>query len=402
MTRRLRLFVIAGAALAAAGCANLGLNPFPGKALTPEDGKELGLDPFPEPMHPKGSSDIGLDPFPGRPLTPDDGKSLGLDPFPAPKPRKAPRAAPAPKPAPAAPAAAEVPAPAPAAPPPPPEPPPAPAAPPLRLKFSAGAVSHYTVNMDMSMKMPMLGDNPMAMKMGMDCRQEVSEVRAGGEAVVSSTFEAIRFGMANPMFGELSFDSADPGSVEEAKGNPIGAQVAGPVLGMVGRSVRMVQEPSGKVLEVAGLEALTEGMSGGMGMEPSTFTGLTAPFSDEPVREGLEWPFRTEAQSPMGTLTSEGTMRVTSWNAATGKAVISSKAKVTHRPPEKPAAEGDMQAQMMAMMKITDASTEGELVFDVGRGMVLSNSVSSRMKMENPMMGGEMSVEVKGGMKLVE
>jgi hypothetical protein len=76
---RFRAIAVVGAAVLAAGCARLGLNPLP--ANTETGGMEHGLNPFPEPMHPKGTADVGLDPFPN-PVHSGESSEMGITPFP--------------------------------------------------------------------------------------------------------------------------------------------------------------------------------------------------------------------------------------------------------------------------------------------------------------------------------
>ena len=99
MKQGLALLGLSAAAAAFAGCANLGMDPWPDvppeqqgdvqlgldpfpKAMHPHESAFIGLDPFPKPMHPEGQGAVGLNPFPGA-MHKGESANLGLDPFPA-------------------------------------------------------------------------------------------------------------------------------------------------------------------------------------------------------------------------------------------------------------------------------------------------------------------------------
>ena len=176
---------------------------------------------------------------------------------------------------------------------------------------------------------------------------------------------------------------------------------------MVGKSVEVTLDRSGKTVSVSMGEMgqMMSGLGGGMGGDMSgQMTGIPGSFPETPIFEGLSWPLHQEQQSPMGTLTTDGTMTVRKWDAAGGIATIDFEGAVVHTPAEKrddAAEQGDMAAQMAAMIKIKEAKTSGQIVFDVGHGRLVTSRSTMSMAMEHPMMGGDMTMEAKVDLSLL-
>lgn len=390
MMRRLGVL---GLVVLGAGCAGTGLTPFPEEVAQGER-KPIGLDPFPAPRKASTRS-VGLSAFPEVDSS-KARKPIGLDPFPAPKGAK-PAGASAPAKAPAAAPPAAKPEEKPAA-----KPAEAPAAAPrIAFKFEKGATSRYRTTIDTTMKNPMFGENGLKMKMGMDLRQEVRDIRADGAGVVASTFESVAMEMDNPMMGAFKFDTRDGESMKKAKENPMLGQMVDLFSGMVGKSLEITMDRSGNVLAMGDMKELLGSLGAAMGGDMSNqMSGVPSPFPETPIFEGLSWPLHQEQANPMGKMVTDGTMKVKAWDPATGMATIQIEGTVTLSAPEN-ADEGDMAAQMAAMIKMKDAKMSGTMVFDVGRGRLESSHTVMSMAMENPMMGGDMTVEAVADMALI-
>ncbi len=408
-----RVLVSLAAALAVGGCANLGVNPFP-KDVDPGHGMKHGLDPFPDhAMNPRPTRSMNWTVFP-KPKA-DSGRRIGLDPFPLGKdkvaakacggrcsvgcamPCCAGKAAPAPKTISLMPKggmASPAPAPAPVA--------AVPAVTTLLLKFEEGATRRYLMNMDTLMKAPVFGEDGMSMKMGMEMKQTMGKAREDGAAPVTSTIESVSMEVSNPMTGVLKVDTRDEASMKAAEENPMLGQMVSGLKMIVGKTMQVTISARGEVLETAGVDELMAGFGGGMGGGASgaQLTGLPAAFPAGPVHEGMSWPFEQSQPNPMGTMTTKGLMMVKSLDAATGLAVITLEGLIEVAPVENPDPD-DMQAQMMAMIKIKNAKISGEIRFDTKGGFLRSSLTDMTMEMENPMVG-DMTVDAKVTLSLVE
>ncbi|NUN53390.1 MAG: hypothetical protein HUU06_11475, partial [Planctomycetaceae bacterium] len=281
--------------------------------------------------------------------------------------------------------------------------PPAPAGTFLRLAFEPGVSRRYRMDMDTLMKTPMFGEEGMTMKMGMDMKQTVGKVKEDGSAQVLSVIESISMEMANPMTGVIKVDTKDEASMKEAESNPMLGQMVGGLKQIVGKSMDMTMKPSGECVEIKGVDELMAGLSGGMGGSGGAqMTGIPSPFPEGSVTEGQEWPFEQSQESPLGTMVTTGKMKVKSLSKDTGIAVLSIDGTVAVKPSEEEADPEDMQAQMMAMIKVKNAKMSGEMTFDSRGGFLRKSTTLMTMDMENPMMGGDMAVEAKVVMSLLE
>ena len=92
-----------------------------------------------------------------------------------------------------------------------------------------------------------------------------------------------------------------------------------------------------------------------------------------------------------------GTLKA--WDAATGMATIDFEGTVAQGAADKEPDEGDMQAQMAAMVKIKESKVSGRMVFDVRRGRLVGSKTVMSMAMENPM--GDMTTEVTADLALI-
>jgi len=413
-----RLAVPVLGALLLAGCSSAGLNPFPDRVDSAP--RDFGLNPFPPAVNPAGTEGCGLTPFPEHVDTAGR-RSFGLDPFPGggedrgckdcpgcdrcrgskavavAKGTGTPPAAPAPaKTGASAGAAPVVPAKA-------PEPPPAPPAERLRLKFTAGTSNRYRNTMEMSISMPAMGEMADTQtKTEMEMTQKVVSLDDAGRGVVESTFDALAFTMTNVMFGELAFDTRKPETIEEFGASPI-AQMQPAIMELpklVGKKVTVHMGTDGTVGESSGFDSL--GSMGGMGggFNPSSVSGISAAFPDDPVKVGLAWDFEISMPAgPIGSVNTKGTMTVTAWDPVTRIAVVSAAATMSialpaaakeGETPENP--EEAMQAEMLSKLRIKEGETKSESTYDLARGVLLSSKGTSKMVMEmpNPMMEGEM------------
>jgi hypothetical protein len=167
--------------------------------------------------------------------------------------------------------------------------------------------------------------------------------------------------------------------------------------------MEITMKPSGECVEIKGMDDLMSGLGGGMGgSSGAQMTGIPTPFPAGPVTEGMEWPFEQEQESPMGTMVTSGRMKVKSLAKDTGIAVLSIDGTVAVKPSEEEPDPEDMQAQMMAMIKVKNAKMSGEMTFDSKGGFLRRSTTLMTMDMENPMMGGDMSVEAKVLLSLLE
>ena len=239
-------------------------------------------------------------------------------------------------------------------------------------------------------------------------RWKVLEVADNGDATIEVTTDRVHGTIANPM-GTTSFDSAS----DEAPPDPTTRILAA----QAGISFRFVLTPSGELVSIEGaeemrklaLEAMPEDQRGfaasivdemfnDEAMENMLRQGFQS-FPTEPVGPGDSWDRSMSMKLPMiGTMTTAMTMtldRVERRDGAT-IAVIAWTGTMELTP--------DAGGGFPGTIHLSSADMTGTSEFDVDRGLVLANTMSSVMQMAVSAAGQEMVMNMNMNMnvKLVE
>jgi len=239
-------------------------------------------------------------------------------------------------------------------------------------------------------------------------RWKVLEVADNGDATIEVTTDRVHGTIANPM-GVMSFDSASDETPTDPTSRILVAQA--------GISFTLVLTPSGEVVSIGGteemrdlvFETIPEGQRGMVApmldemftdeaMENMLRQGFQA-FPAEPIGPGDSWDRSMSMKLPMiGTMSTAMTMtldRIERRDGAT-VAVIGWTGTMELLPDEGGGFPGTID--------LSNAAMSGTSEFDVDRGVVISNTMSSLMQMAVSVAGQEMVMDMNMTLdfKLVE
>ena len=229
----------------------------------------------------------------------------------------------------------------------------------------------------------------------------VDGVAPNGVASVHETVGSIRSELTAPN-GKVVVDTATP---SETTKDPIADAMSKMLTAVVGQTIHIVLGPDGTVRSVEGGARLLERVitAGGATRETAMASqALTALYSDEALRSMLEQSFPKLPVQPLkpgetwtgqlalgnqtvGRIAAALTFTLKSLDGAgdTKRATITTAMKLTQA--VKPPAGGATRATLT----LGDSHGEGEIVVDVARGRIVSNTMQTEMPSTVSMIGPE-------------
>lgn len=214
----------------------------------------------------------------------------------------------------------------------------------------------------------------------------VVKVNEDGSAELETVIEWVKMIVD---FGDGSvkteFDSNDPGAKTQAKFADVYRNIGKP-------QARTQNSPSGKVLKVREMQLVTPAAAGAQLVKMKDMTGQDAYafltiFPDKPVKVGEDWKEKSEAM-----VTVDGNLKkpIDMERRYTLKSVDGDMATITFKTVIlSPVKDNNIAIQLI------QRETEGELVFDMKKGAVLSRNVSHGKSIINPA-GNNTAMHSKG------
>jgi hypothetical protein len=225
-------------------------------------------------------------------------------------------------------------------------------------------------------------------------RSVVQDVAADGTATMEQVFESIRMDMKSPSF-RTTYDSANKDAAAGASPmNMIGA--------MIGEAFVIVVSPTGVVQRVEGVDRLMEKLFKASSQNPAAAAAMQAMrsgFSDESMKQmlsqgfprfpdravkvGESWSGESTADYPLlGKMTTITTLTLTGVRGQIANIATKLNQKVD---PAQPAAN-----PFGMTMKVGQSSGEGELLFDIAKGLQQRSTtrVTMSFSMSVPGAGG--------------
>jgi uncharacterized protein DUF6263 len=268
----------------------------------------------------------------------------------------------------------------------------------LRYRWVKGDVVAYRVtqqNTSTMSGMPGMGDMVVEQSVEQGFRLTVEEVAADGTATLRQTFDSMRMTMNSPA-GKIAFDSTSTAKTDD----PMTAAVAAPMRAMIGESITLVMQPTGKIVKLEGMSRIFDKVMAGMS-DPTaaqmldqfktsmgdeamrmTFQQGFGSFPDHPVKIGETWTDKLETTHPLlGATTATATSTLKSIDAGTSLAHLAIKTAMTY------ASNGAPTGPMNMVVKATNSSGDGETLFDTTKGRVQKTTVRSEIPMTMSMQG---------------
>lgn len=267
---------------------------------------------------------------------------------------------------------------------------------PLRWKFEKGEKLDYNMVQDMTIgsKGGPQGDQNVTMHQELDMTWDVQDVNAEGDAVIHQKIDRVKMKMTlPPPVGPVEYDTSsdDPPAGPAAMFAPLyEAMTAGAfVITMTPRGeIKDVKIPD----EVVAAIKNSPGVAG-MG-EMATADGFKKMISQGSLvlpeaapKPGDEWSSKVEVNNPMaGKQVVETTYRYEDTKEMNGVTYA------VFRPSIKMSFEG-------APVKITEQTSDGEILFNVPEGRLDSSSLKQQLTLEQPG-GGQMKIDQNVDVKM--
>jgi hypothetical protein len=267
----------------------------------------------------------------------------------------------------------------------------------LRYQFTEGMDLRYELVQFSTAPLPGMGD--MTQEQRQIFRQEVLSVDGEGNARIRQTIESVRMEMNTPM-GSQSFDSSVDGRPDDPALAPLAA--------LAGSVTEMVLGPDGSLKDAGDLAAWLASLMGDV--DPEIRAMVEPMFSEEaleqmisqsvqglpprPLAPGESWEQTVSMPLPFGTLSSTTTYTLEGVEVLDGREVATLAMLGTMGE-----LEADPSNPMAGMMSMRGGDISGELRFDLTRGIVLSSSVTTEVRME--MMGQAMTTTSRIEMRLL-
>lgn len=277
----------------------------------------------------------------------------------------------------------------------------------LRWKFKPDETTNYVLDRSIDGVFDFNGQQiNFSFEMTFDLTWKVKSVAEDGTGELEQTVDRIQFTMQSPIGGELKWDSTQ----SEPEGNPIWAQMGGPLKGLLGSPISMKVSPRGEVSDVQFTEELQKTFDDGGQRRRMNFGGGVSASSikemieraflklpEEEVTEGTKWEQQfSTAFANAGTQFTDVAYAVTGTEDKEGTKVvkISATTELSFEPNE---------GQSEAEIDIAEQEGSGEIQFDVAAGRTLLQA--SKQKMTIEIVAGEReftqeideSVELKQG-----
>jgi len=273
----------------------------------------------------------------------------------------------------------------------------------LRYKWNKGDVLGYRVTLHTTSEVsgvPGREDAKTEQTITQQITLTVDGVAASGAASVHETVTAIRSELTSPN-GPIVVDTAAPSQTSQ---DPIAQSMAKLLTAVIGQPILIVFTPDGSVRSIEGGSRLLERVVAAAGADRDAAMAsqaLTAIYSDEALRSMLEQSFPRLPPQPVkpgdtwsgqlalgnqavGRIAADLTFTLKSVEGADAqRATISAAMKLTQA--VKPAAGGATRVSLA----LGDSHGDGQLVFDVTRGRIISNAMRTEMPSTVSMIGPE-------------
>jgi hypothetical protein len=293
----------------------------------------------------------------------------------------------------------------------------------LRYQWTKGDVLEYRVTLHSTGEVsgvPGRGDTKTEQMITQRITLTVDGVAPNGVASVHETVTAIR-SESSALVGKIIVDTAKP---SDDTTDPIGQAMSKMLAAVVGQPINIVITPDGTVRSIEGGSRLLERIAQGANADPemaAASQALTSLYGDQAIRGMLEQSFPKLPPQPVkpgdtwmgqialgnqtiGRIAAALTFTLKRVDGgASGRATVTAAMKLTQE--VKPPAAG---ATRMTMA-LGDSRGEGELVFDIGRGRIATNTMRTEMPSTVTMIGPDGSpvafhnrVKTNAAMELVE
>ena len=253
---------------------------------------------------------------------------------------------------------------------------------PLRWKFEKGEKLNYNMVQDMTMAMEggPVGQLETKMRQEMDMTWNVDDVNAEGEAVIRQTFDRVQMKMTTPA-GEFTYDSD---SVEAPAG--LAAMIAPMYKAMTEAEFIITMTDRGEVKDVKIPEEVVTALKNSPGAaamgDLATAEGFKKMIAQGALvlpetapQQGESWSSKVEMNNPMvGKQTVETTYRYEDTKEMDGAtyAVIRPELKM----------EFANNPQPNIQMKITDQSSDGEVLFNIEEGRLHTSTLHQNVTLD--------------------
>ena len=271
----------------------------------------------------------------------------------------------------------------------------------LRYRWAKGDVVPYRVTQQSSSTvtgMPGMGEIVVDQTFVQGFHMTVEEVAADGTATLRQTFDSFRMAMNSPA-GSLAFDSVSAAQPDD----PTTAAMATPMLAMIGESITVVMQPTGKIVKLEGMSRIFEKVMASMPANPavaqmlnqfktsmgdeamrSTFQQGFGSFPDQPTGIGETWTAQLQTTNPLlGAVTTTSTSTLKSIDAGTGSSLAHVNLEMVMAYGPNPGPPGPMGM----VVKAADSKSDGEMLFDITKGRVQKTTLKSHMPMTMSMQG---------------
>lgn len=273
----------------------------------------------------------------------------------------------------------------------------------LRWKFQKGQEFRYRMTQKSTIDMAGV---TMEQTMRMTLAYQVEEVSEDGTASLKIKYESVAAKSEGPV--EYDYDSERD---KEAPKNP--ALV--PMARMVGLSLQMKMEPTGRIREVKGFNQLIDALLKELENEPqaammremfkqsfsdealqSTFQQSSFLLPSSPVAKGESWKEESTLKLPMiGKMTMSGQTRLADLRGP--EAYLEQDFKMEPREDKAPA---DPNNPMAGLVQVSGVKVRSKAVFSLERGRLLQIQSDTTMTMTAA--GQEMETHVVNEMRLLE
>jgi len=262
----------------------------------------------------------------------------------------------------------------------------------LKTKWAEGLTYQHrnTMATVVTMKLPNM---PEPIEMKMDITMEmgnivIDELDDAGH-IVETSVTRITMDVKGPV--SMTYDSSDSAEAQNPLASPMGK--------MIGKKIRMTLDRDNKLVDIEGLEELTEAMGGEkagaqtqqmmQGLSPDSmkqmFENSNLSFPDHPVRVGDSWPFVQKINMSGMEVVTELTYTLSGWERKKGRkcAVLTfvGLGKIDmSRMPNTPTG---------MKMEIKKSEIKGTVWFDIKRGQMVQMDNSMKMTMDMTMVAGD-------------
>jgi hypothetical protein len=254
----------------------------------------------------------------------------------------------------------------------------------LRYRWTPGETLRYRITQEVQTTLSGLPggmpDVTLDQTITQTFRMVAKDVTADGTTTMEQVIEAIQMEMNTPA-GKITYDSAKPSA---APGNPLEAMMSKMFTPMVGTPFTVTQSSLGIVQKVEGMTKAAEKMLSGLPSDPQMdqmLSGLKASLTDDAmkgmfaqgfaqlpeqvVKPGDGWKGTLNLPNPALGTTSIGVASTLQSVDGSGDAQT---AKIVNKVTITQTGDSPGNLPMGMVVKLGDASGDGEIAFDVAKG----------------------------------